>query len=111
MRLEAAYSDIINSFKLESTLGDYKQIDFPNGINYDTEREIAQQFDALNQSPLGSTIPMYFLKKDLSEVIVLYKEADGTNVMKYAKRANGKWLEGEKRVKGSPILDIDKITD
>ncbi|ACV61338.1 hypothetical protein Dtox_0394 [Desulfofarcimen acetoxidans DSM 771] len=111
-RLEAANNDIKSTLKLDNILNDYKQIDFPNGIDFNKDLDIAQEFDALDQSPIGSTMPIFLLKNDLSEIMVLYKEGDGTNVMKYAKRVNGnKWAEGEKRIKGAPILDINTIKD
>ena len=108
-RLEAANKDIKSTLKLE--LDEYKQIDFPEGLD-NLDKNIAQEFLELEQSPIGSTMPLFFLKKDSLEIMVLYKEKDGTNVMKYAKKVDAnKWVEEEKRIKGEPILEIDTVEE
>ncbi|ABR50159.1 hypothetical protein Amet_4077 [Alkaliphilus metalliredigens QYMF] len=112
-RLEHARKDIMTSFNLDKTLmateksSNYKEIQFDE-IG-DLGPEIATEFDALNQGPIGSTIPLFLIKEDHLELVVLYKEADGTNVMQSSRKINGEWQRENLEVKGEPILDIDTI--
>lgn len=108
IRLQSAYDDIKKAFDLDETLKEYKLVDFKGGT-CELESDVMQEFDKLDQSPIGSTIPQFYLKNDSSAIMVLYKEGDGTNVVHYATKTNGKWVEGEHRTPGASILDIDKI--
>lgn len=111
--LEHARNDIMKSFDLDKSLAareisaNYKEIRFDEIGDYGWE--IATEFDALDQGPIGSTIPIYLIKEDNSELVVLYKEADGTNVMQSSKKVNEKWEREKLEVKGEPILDINSI--
>lgn len=107
-RLNTAYYDIKTAFSLGETLKEYSLVDFQGGTDK-LESEIMQQFESLDQSPIGSTIPQYYLKHDSSAMIVLYKEGDGSNVMRYARKIDNKWVEGERRSRGAAILNIDEI--
>ncbi|KXG74478.1 hypothetical protein [Thermotalea metallivorans] len=107
-RLEYAYSDIKNSLKLDENLQDYRKVTYPEAIALN--REIAREIDDLDQLvPIGSIEPLYFVKNDFSEIMILYKEADGTNVMRRAKKEGNQWEKYEKKIKGAPIVDIDMI--
>ncbi|SNT22881.1 hypothetical protein SAMN05446037_105715 [Anaerovirgula multivorans] len=111
--LQHTRNDIMTSFYLDKTLSareisaNYKEIEFDEIEDYGWE--IATEFDALNQGPIGSTIPIFLIKEDNSELVVLYKEADGTNVKQSSKKINGKWERAKLEVKGEAILDINTI--
>ncbi|AOY75999.1 hypothetical protein [Clostridium formicaceticum] len=119
MLLEHARNDIMISFGLDKTSetreisaagaksANYKEIRFDEIGDWGWE--IATEFDALDQGPIGSTVPIFLIKEDSSELVVLYKEADGTNVMQSSKKINEKWEREKLEVKGEPILDIDTI--
>lgn len=53
--------------------------------------------------PIGSVLPLIYIKKDGKEVIVAYKESDGTNVYKKSKI--------EKNTESIKNNDIQKIPD
>ncbi|WP_432408700.1 hypothetical protein [Wukongibacter sp. M2B1] len=53
--------------------------------------------------PIGSVLPLIYIKKDGKEVIVAYKESDGTNVYKKSKI--------EKSTESIKNNDIQKIPD
>lgn len=108
VRLNAAYSDIKATFNLDKTLKNYNLVDFQGGTD-NLDSDILQRFEALDQSPIGSTIPQFYLKNDSSAVMVLYKEGDGTNVVRYAQKVKNEWVEGEMRLPGASIIDIDTI--
>ncbi|KXG73609.1 hypothetical protein [Thermotalea metallivorans] len=61
----------------------------------------------LKELPLGSILPLIYVKKDGTEVIFMYKEADGTNVLKKSILENKQWIRKEvKKEKGTPLEPI-----
>lgn len=56
----------------------------------------------------GDLEPKILIKKDNSEVIFAYKDSDGNNIVRTFERKNGKIDRSERKVKGKPVLDIDK---
>lgn len=116
-RLEMAYNDIQKSFDLDQELACFRQVSFSEVINNDKGGDVSTEIDLLDQQvPIGSIKPMYFINDNSKEIIILYKAADGTNVMLRSERNDGsqaengklkpKWTRTEKKVKGEPILDI-----
>lgn len=119
--LQDANKDIMNSFTNKSLINsttntatnvfieidDFKIIEFGDIMNLD--KGIAMEFSELENSPIGSVLPIFLISKDSTKLAVLYKESDGTNVARYSENINGKWIRTEEKVKGSPILDIDTI--
>ncbi|HWP97530.1 MAG TPA: hypothetical protein VN426_11860 [Syntrophomonadaceae bacterium] len=105
--LKDAKEDILKTFAQKNIITDYKLVQL---VDVDkTDKKVAEEFDNLDQSPIGSTESIFYLKNDSSALIVLYKESDGTNVMKYAEKTKDGWKESESRKPGKPILDFDKI--
>lgn len=123
--IESANEDLLNSFQFDDnyltfTTFDISEIAQVLDIDADTALDIAAQLDALYANPpIGSTEPLYVVKKDLTELYVLYKEEDGTNVEESAiknqlsnaisKSGNG-WTVNHKEADGAPILDFAEIS-
>lgn len=119
--LEDANQDIINSFSIgksgisKSDSSSISYIDFNEfrvmefeDIN-ELDKDIATEFNELENSPVGSTYPMLLINQEQNEIVVLYKEGDGTNVARYSEKLDGIWVRNEMRTKGTPILDINDI--
>ncbi len=118
--LKDANEDIQKSFKLDETKDDYIILsleevnEFRSGSfgidDSELRNKIADKFDELYENPpIGSTEPMYMVKKDGSEIMVLYKEENGTNVMNFAKFRDGEWEKGQESSKGKNRLDYDSV--
>ncbi|MBZ4647188.1 MAG: hypothetical protein JG777_2677 [Clostridia bacterium] len=105
-RLEHAYNDIKASFQLDKRIGKFRRVTYTEVIGMGGD--VAREMDLLDQqAPIGGTEPVYFISNDFKEIMVLYKEADGTNVMLKSKKVENSWEMSEKKVKGAPILDIN----
>ncbi len=107
IRLNDAKQDLLKTFTQFNIDNDFTSVKFYDGEKID--HDIAQEFANLDQTPLGSTEPLFFLKNDSSVLIMLYKESDGTNVMKYAEKTNDGWKESESKKPGKSILSFDEI--
>lgn len=105
--LKDANDDIIKAFDLEDILKDYTVYSSDNTGSI--PNKIMEEFDELDQSPIGSTEPMYCVKNDSSVLMLLYKEGDGTNVMQYAEKTGDGWEVSERRKSGKSILDYGSI--
>lgn len=106
-RLQHALNDIKVSFQLDDEkMNNYKKITYVNAINM--HGDIAREIDNLDQmAPIGCTEPTYYISNGSDEVMILFKTADGTNVMIKSKKIKDTWELSEKKVKGAPILDIN----
>ena len=107
IRLNDAKQDLLKAFTQFDISNDFKQINLYDGEK--VEPYIAQEFDNLDQAPLGSTEPIFLMKKDASVLVILYKASDGTNVMRYAEKTKDGWTEYESKEAGKPILSFDEI--
>ena len=107
--LKDANDDIIKTFDLEDVLKDYTVYsEYTDNISF-LPSNILGELDELDHSPIGSTYPMYCVKKDSSAVMVLYKEGNGTNVMEYAEKTGDGWKVSVKSTSGKAILDYGSI--
>ena len=111
--LDKVYEDIKEGFNLEDILDDYTQV-VPDNL---PTQELFDQYDKLTENvSMGSTYPVVLIKKDYSEIIVLYKEEDGTNVMRTSSsivsnqslnsNSNNNWKIKEETIKSTSIEDI-----
>jgi hypothetical protein len=109
-RLEHAYNDIVTTLNLEDELKEYKEITYSDAIN-NIGGDVAKELDLLDQQvTIGSTEPTYYINKESTELIILFKEADGTNRMiksnKKITKESDIWKITEKKAKGAPILPV-----
>lgn len=116
IRLQDAHEDLLNSFAGDNVRSstsfsidpdDFEIIKFSDTTNFGND--ISTEFDELENSPIGSLVPIFLINKDRDKVVVLYKEGDGTNVARYSEKIDGKWIRNEIRKEGRPIPDIDSI--
>jgi len=110
-RMELAYNDIITSFQFDKTtdgytVEGYTKVKYVDALKMG--KDIAREINLLDQmAPIGCTEPLYYINTDSKEVMILYKESDGTNVMLKSREIGDKWEKSEKKVEGTPILEIN----
>jgi hypothetical protein len=118
-KLADAWEDIKNTNKFD--LASYDLLSFSDIANGDmtkksssfSNKDFSNDFYGfLGEVQLsmntGDLEPKVLIKKDTSEVIFAYKDSDGNNIVKTFKRNNDKIDRSEKKVKGKPVLVIDK---
>ena len=89
-----------------------RMLNFKNEYITDKEfiREITPLFDKLmsKQNQL-STKPLFLVSNDKSEIVMVQKEQDGTNVIRSYELNNGKWNYYESILEGNPMPEHLRI--
>lgn len=103
--------DEIKYFQLEIS----KLSEFQQGEGYLEDKELTRRLVAeviqpnISELPVGAVRPLILIAKDGNEVLFLYKEADGTDVLKRSTFMNSKWeKDNEQRKPGEKIEAISK---
>ncbi len=106
--LNDAYADILNSLKDDFDINQYTQVAFDE---LDDLNLLDKYLDLYQDPPVGSTYPMIFVSNKKNEILVLYKEVDGSNIVKSSKlnSNNNKWEENDKKNKSKKYLDFKSI--
>lgn len=118
-RLNDAWDDIKYTFNLDDTnytmlnfttdLADFSQGNYPGFTDKKLINESSEVIYKLYSNPAkGSTIPVILINSKMDNIILCYKEQDGTNVMKQAIKKDNQWEMTESRKSGKPILEIKK---
>jgi len=105
-RLEAAQKDIKSTFVIDSELSNYHEAVGTDLNKLDSDLLI--ELDSIDQTvPVGSLKPSYYIRNDGQAVILLYKKADGENVMVKSENKDKKWHRTNGEKKGAPILKFE----
>lgn len=124
--LNRANEDLLTSYPFDDNYISFTAFDINEvagilNIDLETASEICTKLDELSSdSPIGSTEPLFVVKKDLTEVYVLYKDKDGMNVEESAvksqpndsiptARTESGWTTDHQEMQGEPILDFGSI--
>lgn len=124
--LNSANEDLLTSYPFDDNYITFTAFDIDEvagilNVDSETALGICAQLDELSTNlPIGSTEPLFVVKKDLTEVYVLYKDKDGMNVEESAIKSQSNNTTsiyqtdsgcetGHQETQGKPILNFDSI--
>ena len=120
-KINRASMDIVQTFEINQS--EYVQIDpvgglseFSMGQGFIKDKKKVQSIlkevisPNFNELPIGSVMPLILINKDGNEIILGYKQTDGTNVITVNKYQNDKWVKvNQKTQKGELPLSSEEL--